>query len=340
MEAFALKHRLHTFSISVLSGFHDLAVSRRLCCLACVLALALQAMACAADAPSKPGKTVRLLTVGNSFSGNASHYLNDIVKAAGNVLVYRTASIGGGSMQQHWDKAQQHEKDAADPQGLYTTKRSLKQELLAEPWDFVTIQQASIKSHDLSTYQPYSGQLYAYIKRYAPKAEVLVHETWPYRCDDPRFSEASPKPGEPVTQQAMYEGLRKAYATIAAELRVRIIPVGDAFQRANSDPQWGYRPDKTFDFKAAQPPALPNQAHSLNVGWRWAKGKDGRSKLGMDGHHANTAGEYLGGCVFYETLYADSVVGNPFVPPGLDANYVRFLQQTAHDVVASLTAQK
>ena len=50
----------------------------------------------------------------------------------------------------------------------------------------------------------------------------------------------------------------------------------------------------------------------------------------MDGHHASPAGEYLGGLVFYEFLYGTSAVGNKFRPEGVDADYARFLQETAH----------
>jgi hypothetical protein len=53
----------------------------------------------------------------------------------------------------------------------------------------------------------------------------------------------------------------------------------------------------------------------------------------MDGHHANSAGEYLGGLVFYEFLYGTSAVGNRFRPEGIDAEYARFLQETAHRAV-------
>jgi hypothetical protein len=131
-------------------------------------------------AEGKP-KTVRRLTVGNSFSANATHFLGNLAKAGGNTLQMHEANIGGGTMAQHWEKVEQHEHDPNDPRGLYNTKRSLRQELLAEPWDFVTIQQASIHSHDVSSYRPYAKQLFDFIKQNAPKAEVLLHETWPYR---------------------------------------------------------------------------------------------------------------------------------------------------------------
>lgn len=285
--------------------------------------------------PASAGKTVRLLTIGNSFSRNATRYLDDLANAGGHTLVHQPIVVGGASLQLHAEKAQKHERDAKDPNGLYANGRSLKQELAAERWDFVTIQQASIKSHDLSTYRPYAGQLCDYIQKHAPQAQLLVHQTWAYRCDDPRFGVKSPQPGEPATQEAMHQALTNAYRTIAGELGAGLIPVGDAFHRADNDPQWGYRPDTKFDFQGAQPPALPDQTHSLHVGWRWATQKDGRTTLGMDGHHANTAGEYLGACVFYEVLFGDSVAGNPFVPPGLDPAYARFLRENAHQAVTS-----
>jgi hypothetical protein len=130
----------------------------------------------------------------------------------------------------------------------------------------------------------------------------------------------------------MYDGLSRAYRTIAKELGVRRIPVGDAFYAADTDPTWGYKPDARFDPMAAKPPALPDQAHSLHVGWQWVTA-DGKAALRMDGHHAGPAGEYLGGLVFYEFLFETSPVGNTFRPAGVDADYAAFLQETAHTAV-------
>jgi len=289
---------------------------------------------------AEPGKskTVRLLTVGNSFSRDAMTFLPDIVAADGNELILHQAVIGGSSPQQHLDKARLHESDAKDPAGLYATGKSLKEHLLAEPWDVITIQQASIKSHDAATYRPAAAELCEYIRRYAPNSEIVLHQTWAYRVDDPRFSIADPEPGEPRTQREMYEGLTRAYDEIAAELKVRVVPVGDAMFAADGDATWGYRHDKSFDPKKAKHPQLPDQTHSLHVGWRWssttATTKSARPTLRIDGHHASAAGQYLAGCVFYEFLYGTSVVGNKFMPPKLEEKYVRFLQETAHAAMA------
>ena len=281
-------------------------------------------------------KTLRLLTVGNSFSHNATHYLGDIAKANGDTLILREDNIGGSSFDVHLKKMEVAAKDPTSKLGTYTGGKSLKDDLTQQKWDFITIQQASIKSHDISTYRPYAQQLASFIRQHAPDATLIIHQTWEYRVDDARFAVKEPKPGEPKTQEEMYAGLRSAYATIAQELKVKLIPVGDAFHRANRDPQWGYQmPTPPFDSKTAKPGELPDQTHSLNVGWNWKKQPDGKLKLGMDGHHANMAGEYLGACVWYEVLFGKSVAGNAFVPQGLDAAYAKFLQATAHEVVAA-----
>jgi hypothetical protein len=276
-------------------------------------------------------KTVRLVTIGNSFSNNATHYLGDLAKAAGHVLVHQPMAVGGASMEVHWTKIQANEKDAKDPAGLYGAK-SLSGVLKTDDWDFVTIQQASIKSHDVDTYRPFAEQLQKYVKTHAPRAELLLHQTWAYRCDDPRFAPKTPKV-EPSSREAMHASLTNAYRTIAKELGVRVIPVGDAFHLADGDPQWGYKPDAAFNRASAAAPVLPDQTHSLHVGWRWST-KEGKTTLGMDGHHANAAGEYLGACVFYEVLFKESAVGNPFSPKELKPEEAKYLQEIAHRAVA------
>jgi len=304
-------------------------------CISPVLSLAAQEKATSV-------KTVRLLTVGNSFSHDATRFLDSLTKASGHTLVHYPIIVGGASLALHWGRADFHEKDAADPKGLYGNK-ALKDVLSSGPWDYVTIQQASFLSHNLETYRPYAKQLHAYIKQHAPKAEILLHQTWAYRVDDPRFKpnvKGGPKSSEPATQKAMYDGLTKAYETVAAELGVRLIPVGDAFFLADSDPAWCYKPASSFDRKNAKPPTLPDQTHSLHVGLRWHKGKDGSTTLGMDGHHASALGQYLGACVFYEVLFGESVVGNSFVPAEMDAATAKYLQAAAHKAVQNRKSAK
>jgi hypothetical protein len=285
-------------------------------------------------APAAGSKEVRLLAIGNSFSGDATRHLPGLVKAAGHTLVFGHASIGGCPLAKHWALAEAHEKDPADAKGKpYTyngNKVSLKELLTAQKWQYVTIQQFSGDSYKIDTYRPHAKNLYDYIKKHAPQAEVLVHQTWAYREDDPIFQSGK------FTQQQMFDGLRAAYQTIASELKCRIIPVGTAMQRVRHTPEWKFvYPDPKFDYAGAKSPALPSQEHSLNVGWRWSNPADGQPKLSLDAHHASLAGQYLGAAVWFEFLYGQSVVDNTYVPAGLQEADAAFLRKMAHEAVAA-----
>lgn len=279
-------------------------------------------------------KTVRVLAIGNSFSHDATTFLGKLAAADGNRLILKTATIGGSPLQLHWDKAQLHEHDPSDRKGLYGNGQGLKEILRDGPHDFVTIQQRSSISHDAATYRPYAAKMQAYVKQHAPEAELLLHETWAYRVDDRRFTSPGRDPGEPRTQREMYDQLAKAYRTIATELGVRLIPVGDAFYAADTEVKWGYKPDATFNPKQASAPELPDQTHSLHVGYKWQMNGQAAPTLSMDGHHSSPAGRYLGACVWYEVMFGTNCVGNTFTA-GLDADYARFLQETAHRAVAA-----
>ncbi len=52
----------------------------------------------------------------------------------------------------------------------------------------------------------------------------------------------------------------------------------------------------------------------------------------LDAHHANVSGEFLGGCVWFETLFARDVRENTFVPAGMAPADAAFLKDAAHAV--------
>ena len=280
-----------------------------------------------------PGETVRVLTIGNSFADNALAYLPQIVEAAGHKLIVGRANLGGCSFERHWKHVAQHEEnpDGKDGSLYHGGRHSLKELLTSDDWDFITIQQVSYQSHDLKTYQPFADNLVRYVKKHAPNARILVHQTWAYRVDDPRFKPSN-QGKEPHTHAVMYEQVRDAYQQFAESHNLEIIPSGDALFLADTDQQWGYRADKNFDFDNATSPNLPLQTHSLHTGWFWTKEKDGSRALKLDGHHTSSVGQYLLGCVWFETLFNESVIENSFAPKGVDPAYAKFLRETAHFV--------
>ena len=282
-------------------------------------------------------KTVKVLAVGNSFSANALHYFSDIVKASGNKTVAQNAMIGGCDFERHMRHADAFEADPKDPNGRpYPGKKSLKELLTAETWDFVTIQQASPKSFRPETFHPHADRLIAYIKKYAPQAEIVIHQTWAYRDDHRWFTEHDKNPDQPVNRDVMYKGVRAAYDGLAKDTGFRLIPCGDAMELARLDPAWGkFEPDALFDPKTAVHPALPKgEKRSLHSGYGWKKdAKTGKYSLGKDAFHGNTQGEYLQGCVWLEFFFGQSAIGNGFVPKGMTKDEAAVLQKVAHRAV-------
>jgi len=102
-------------------------------------------------------RTVKVLTIGNSFSENACKYLKEIGKDQGVEIIIGTANIGGCPLEKHARLAR--ESDADPSLKPYTTKHdgkttkiNLQDALKAEEWDFVTIQQYSLHSYRPETY--------------------------------------------------------------------------------------------------------------------------------------------------------------------------------------------
>lgn len=283
---------------------------------------------------------VKLLTVGNSFAENTVRYLPDFAKEAGHQLRIYRANLGAHSMEMHVGYLRAYEADPADPRGRRyqdvadpktgaKPKLSLRQALELDDWDYVTVQQLSSLSFQQKSYEPHAGELIAYIRKHEPKAQILGLQTWAYREDSWLFQKTT-------TQERMHLGIRNAYAKMAADHGIRILPVGEAFQLARATPRWTFTyPDPHFDRATAQPPALPDQRGSLNVGWKWEKdAKTGQQKLVNDAAHCNAAGQYLAASVAYETLFA-GVEKITFHPPQITAEDAASLRQIARDTVKS-----
>ncbi|EIP99111.1 hypothetical protein OpiT1DRAFT_03615 [Opitutaceae bacterium TAV1] len=300
-------------------------------------------------ADNAPRTSVKLLTIGNSFSNNAISQLPEIAKAGGKELLVGRTSLGGCSLERHAKHLAAALADPDSPEGRpYSNSPvfgealagkktvSLPEALAAQKWDFVTIQEWSARSFKPEYQEPWAQQLIEAIRKYAPTAEILIHQTWAYREDHPWYQK-----GDELTQQKMYDGLLAAYRELSARYGgLRIIPSGAAIQAARQTPRWTFREDTSFDFKNATEGQLPDQTGSLNTGWRWSKQKDGKQKLTLDAIHANTAGCYLGGCAFYETIYNDSVLTvTGYTPKGVSAEDAAQLRQIAHDAVAAERAR-
>ena len=271
--------------------------------------------------------TLRLFLIGNSFSQNATRYLPQLATEGGHPLKIGRAELGGCSLQRHWEIAEAAEKNPDDPKGKAYGGKSLRQLLSVGKWDVVTIQQNSMNSGDVSTYRPYAKKLYDLVKSIQPKARIVMQQTWAYRTDAKKFTQTAENQFASNAEE-MWQKSRAAYHTIASELGIALFPVGDAFWKVNSDAKTAYRPDMAFKSTEAQYPALPDQTNSLHVGYKY----DNSKKLAFDANHANEAGCFLGGLVWYAVLFNESPAKLKFRPDAVGEVFDRKLKKVARQV--------
>lgn len=269
------------------------------------------------------GKTLKVLMIGNSFSQNASRYLPQMAQEANVNLILGRAEMGGCSLKRHWDSVVVNDIDTN--RGKAYKGKSLRQLLSSQKWDIVTMQQYSLLSGDEATYQPFAKHLYDLVKSYQPDARVFIHQTWAYRADAVSWGKID---GEKRAKnnKEMWEKSRAAYHHLAQQLGdLPVIPSGDAFYQVATDKKWGFKKDTVFDYANAVYPALPVQENTINIGYSWGTDK----KLKFDPNHANEAGCYLAGLVWYRHL----LKGNPgqlkFKPESVSDEFAAFLKKTA-----------
>ena len=136
-------------------------------------------------------KTYKILSIGNSFSEDAQTYLYRIAAESGIAIKTVNLFIGGCPLSLHY-RNMLSECPAYEFQfnGMNTGLRiSLKEALLLDDWDVVTLQQVSHDAPFRDTWQPYLSELSAYVRRCQPKAAQWIHETWAYEAGSKRLTE-------------------------------------------------------------------------------------------------------------------------------------------------------
>lgn len=285
---------------------------------------------------------VKILGIGNSFTFNAVKYLDDICESTPGVDAdVAVAGIGGCPLDKHVDLAKKHEADPSTGKEYnyqLNSKHvkggaSLKEILLAEEWDYITIQQVSTKSYKEETFYPYAKELIDYVRKYRPEAEIVIHETWSHSVNSYRAKDWKLDPDE------MYTKLHANYAKIGAEYGLRIIPVGTSFQNARATEMWDLQFDG-FDHKnhsltyPEDKDNLPDMSKSLNRDYYWKK-KDGQWTLINDGFHANMAGEYLGALVWFEFFTGHDANSVTYKPSSLTEAQAASLREVAHETLVA-----
>lgn len=168
---------------------------------------------------------MKVLAIGNSFSQDATTFLHQVAEKQGVALEVVNLYIGGCSLETHW-KNMETNAVAYEHQfnGKATDRVVSIQEMLNEgDWDAVVTQQASHDSGWLDTYEPFLSLIVHELRRRAPKACLILQETWAYEIDSShgafmRYHR---------DQQEMHDRLRGNYTTMAKKHGLELIPCGD-----------------------------------------------------------------------------------------------------------------
>ncbi len=239
---------------------------------------------------------MNILFIGNSFSEDATRYLQKIADGS---LFVRNLFVGNSSLEKHWENFETDKRCYQYQNDTVSTKASsIRQALLDQKWDFVSLQQCSDLSGFAESYEPYVGNLIQEIKAIVPETAIVLHKTWAY--EDGSTHKAFPNYGNDRT--AMFRAIEQAVGEITKKYGLPTIPNGNAVEEA-----------RTLE--------------------EFAKG--GRYRITRDGYHLSMDyGRYLAGLVCYGFFTKQSAQEVTFEPKKTDHAINQKLKQIADQVLA------
>ncbi len=179
-------------------------------------------------------KTVRVLSIGNSFSQDAFAYVPFIIEElAPDVKVdWGIMYIGGCSLERHWNNWTAGKPDylfhrfrTGDAHWTMQHEVSIQQALEAGEWDIVILQQQSARSRYYDTYQPYLDNLLKEIAKAEPNATPAWLLTQAYGTGH--------KPLGTMSSDEMWARIANCSQRVLDETAVKLmIPAGTAIQNA------------------------------------------------------------------------------------------------------------
>lgn len=241
---------------------------------------------------------MRTLSIGNSFSEDATRYLHQIAESAGMDLECVNLYIGGCTLETHAKNIRENAplyrlEINGSATGEYV---SIEDALSRGKYDVITLQQASGFSGMLHTYFPHIREVYDLCVKMQPDAKMMMHQTWAYEID----STHGHFPFYQNSQETMYSHLLTAYRDAAEELGMEIIPVGSTVQYLRrSVPEFNY--------------------------------SDGGLSLNRDGFHLSIpTGRCLAGYVWLETLTGTDCRTADYLPEDGNADLLALVRESVH----------
>ena len=286
-------------------------------------------------------KELKVLMIGNSFSNSVGVYLPKIVKASGHKLELTSANIGSCSLEQHSENLIAAEKDqsyrpyriavwnSVNPETPLVLQGNVNELLKKNRYDIITVQQGGSRAPDRKTFHPHLERVLAYIRQKQPQAEIVFQQTWSYRIDDPRYK-PHPNPKFDYDQTGMFERVCNVYRALAAEHKMRVIPVGTAVQCFRKNTPVKYQiPTGT----PVYPDTPPWKGDAVGYIF-WKKSKEtGKPELSSDFVHLNSFGRYLQACVWFSFLYGEPVSKITWRPEDFSQQECALLKKCAQEAL-------
>lgn len=168
---------------------------------------------------------MKVLSIGNSFSQDATALL----ELLNNQIVSRNLYIGGCSLERHAFNIENdnHEYELQENgEKMQNRLVSIKEALLSDKWDYITVQQVSGLSGIYPSFYPYLEELLQYIRKYSD-AEIILHETWSYEIGSghPDFIRYN------NNREEMAKAIKETYEKVSKKENLRIIRVGEAIEK-------------------------------------------------------------------------------------------------------------
>lgn len=178
---------------------------------------------------------MKILSIGNSFSQDSTALLQLLTDK----ITARNLYIGGCSLDMH---AANIENDAAkyelqeNGEKMQNALVGVKEALISDKWDYITVQQVSGLSGVYESFYPYLGELLDYVRKYSD-AEIVLHETWSYEIGSghPDFAIYN------SDREQMAQAIKETYEKVSAKENLRIIRVGEAVQNLRAKPSFDYK---------------------------------------------------------------------------------------------------
>lgn len=245
---------------------------------------------------------IKVLAIGNSFSEDAiENYLYELAAAEDVPMVIGNLYIGGSSLEQHWNNAQnnapayEYRKIAQNGSKTNTPGTTIEKAISDESWDYISFQQVSNNSGQYETFTTPLPALLEYVDERStnPDVQYLLHQTWAYSENSTHDAFPNYESDQEVMYHAIIDAVRKA--KIAFDLDY-VIPSGTAIQ---------------------------NGRNTL-IG----------DNFNRDGYHLNLGiGRYTAASTWFEALTGKSVIGNSFKPDALSDLDAEIAQHAAHAAI-------